>query len=97
MPHASLKPRTALGGGEADFLPLLQAFASGGLLPGVVTVCWCGMTAALGLYFLSRCAAQAPHRAASFGALSKLTYPKLGRVFDACIFLKCYGVSISYL
>lgn len=46
---------------------------------------------------LSRSAAQAPHRAASFAALSKLTYPKLGRIFDAAIFLKCWGVSVSYL
>jgi hypothetical protein len=76
---------------------LSQAFASGGLLPGLVTVCWCGTTAAFGLYLLSRSAAEAPHRSASFAALSKLTFPRLGKLFDLAIFLKCYGVSISYL
>ncbi|KAI5477022.1 alpha-1,2-mannosyltransferase, glycosyltransferase family 22 protein [Pseudohyphozyma bogoriensis] len=85
--------------GEASMvsLSLPHAFASGGLLPGMVTVVWCGMTSGLGLYFLSRCAAKAPHRAASFAALSALTFPKIGRIFDLAIFLKCYGVSISYL
>lgn len=62
-----------------------------------MTVFFCGGTATLGLYFLSRSAAKAPHRAASFAALSKLTFPKLSRAFDIAIFLKCYGVSISYL
>lgn len=47
----------------------------------------------MGLYFLSRAATRAPHRAASFAELSKLTYPRLGRIFDAAIFLKCFGVS----
>ncbi|KDE05490.1 hypothetical protein MVLG_04178 [Microbotryum lychnidis-dioicae p1A1 Lamole] len=78
-------------------LAMPHAFASGGMFPGVLTVIWCGLCAALGLYFLSRSAAQAPHRAASFAALSRLTFPKLGRVFDLAIFLKCFGVSISYL
>ncbi|SCV73877.1 BQ2448_6307 [Microbotryum intermedium] len=77
--------------------PRPHAFASGGMIPGVLSVIWCGLCAALGLYFLSRSAAQAPHRAASFAALSRLTFPKLGRVFDLAIFLKCFGVSISYL
>ena len=81
----------------ADLCSAAQAFASGGLLPGMFTVCWCGSTAALGLYFLSRSAAQVPHRSASFAALSKLTFPRLGKLFDLAIFLKCFGVSISYL
>ncbi|KAK4047503.1 Tricalbin-2 [Microbotryomycetes sp. JL221] len=74
-----------------------HAFASGGLIPGVITVLFCGATSAFGLYCLSRCASKAPDRAASFAALSALTYPRLGRVFDLAIFLKCFGVSVSYL
>ncbi|KAL8287637.1 hypothetical protein RQP46_003495 [Phenoliferia psychrophenolica] len=85
---------TILGTG---MLAMPHAFASGGLLPGIVTVFFCGATATLGLYFLARSAAKAPHRAASFAALSKLTFPRLSRAFDIAIFLKCYGVSISYL
>ncbi|KAM0750748.1 hypothetical protein T439DRAFT_348048 [Meredithblackwellia eburnea MCA 4105] len=86
---------TILGTG---MLAMPHAFASAGLLPGIFTVFFCGLTAALGLYFLSRSAACAPnHRQASFAALSRITFPKLGRGFDIAIFLKCYGVSISYL
>lgn len=58
-----------------------HAFASGGIIPGILTVLWCGLTAWLGLYFLSRCAAKAPHRAASFAALSNLTFPRIGRKY----------------
>lgn len=85
---------TILGTG---MLAMPHAFASGGIIPGILTVLWCGLTAWLGLYFLSRCAAKAPHRAASFAALSNLTFPRIGRLFDLAIFLKCFGVSISYL
>lgn len=71
-------------------LALPHAFASGGLIPGCVTVLWCSFTAALGLYFLSRSASSpdCPHRSASFATLSKLTFPSMGRVFDLAIFLK---------
>lgn len=41
----------------------------------------CGSTAAFGLYLLTRCAAMAPHRAASFSSLSNLTYPGLARLY----------------
>ncbi len=74
-----------------------HAFASGGLIPGILTVIWCGLTAGFGLYLLTRSAAEAPHRAASFASLSAISFPSLGRVFDGAIFLKCFGVSISYL
>ncbi|GJN90138.1 hypothetical protein Rhopal_003137-T1 [Rhodotorula paludigena] len=51
----------------------------------------------MGLYLLTRSAAMAPHRAASFSSLSTLTYPGLARLFDFAVALKCFGVSISYL
>ena len=60
-------------------------------------VLFCGFTAYLGLYFLTRSASLAPHRSASFSSLSKLTFPGLARVFDFAVALKCFGVSISYL
>lgn len=37
----------------------------------------------MGLYLLTRSAAMAPHRAASFSSLSTLTYPGLARL---CVF-----------
>ena len=60
-------------------------------------VLFCAMTAYLGLYFLTRSATLAPHRAAAFSSLSQLTFPGLARLFDFAVALKCFGVSISYL
>lgn len=90
---------TILGTG---MLAMPHAFASGGLIPGLLTAAWCGLTAALGLYLLSRAAhhvaaqSQSP-RPASFSSLAAVTFPSASKVFDAAIFLKCFGVSISYL
>lgn len=85
---------TVIGTGS---LAMAHAFAGEGLIPGVLMVLVCGSTAAFGLYLLTRCAAMAPHRAASFSSLSNLTYPGLARLFDFAVALKCFGVSISYL
>ncbi|GAA6019624.1 hypothetical protein JCM10207_006946 [Rhodosporidiobolus poonsookiae] len=85
---------TIIGTGS---LAMAHAFAGEGLIPGIVMVGVCGGAAAMGLYLLTRCAAMAPHRAASFSSLSKLTYPGLARLFDFAVALKCFGVSISYL
>lgn len=69
------------------------------MIPGITTVFFCSLTAATGLYFLVRCASHesAGNRNCSFDSLSKLSFPKLAKIFDGAIFLKCYGVSISYL
>ncbi|GAA5864930.1 hypothetical protein JCM3774_003912, partial [Rhodotorula dairenensis] len=85
---------TVIGTGS---LAMAHAFAGEGLLPGILMVLVCGAAAAFGLYLLTRCAAMAPHRAASFSSLSVLTYPGLARLFDFAVALKCFGVSISYL
>ena len=71
--------------------------AAGGLLPGAITIVFCGMAAALGLYLLAKCAPRAGHRQSSFFALSQLTLPQAAVIFDAAIAIKCGGVSISYL
>jgi len=68
--------------------------ASGGLIPGVLTCILSGFMAALGLYFLSRCAAKAPSRRSSFFAISQLTFPSAAVWFDVAIAIKCFGVSI---
>ncbi|GAA6009585.1 hypothetical protein JCM11491_001024 [Sporobolomyces phaffii] len=78
-------------------LAMAHAFSGEGLVPGAAMVLFCGFTAYLGLYLLTRSAALAPHRAASFSALSQLTFPQLARLFDFAVALKCFGVSISYL
>lgn len=72
----------------------VQAMASCGLIPGMISCFLSGSVAAFGLYLLSRCAAEAPHRKASFFAVAQLTYPSLAVFFDAAIAIKCFGVSI---
>ncbi|GAA6049356.1 hypothetical protein JCM3770_007305 [Rhodotorula araucariae] len=85
---------TIIGTGS---LAMAHAFSGEGLIPGIFMVVVCGGAAAFGLYLLTRSAAMAPHRAASFSSLSTLTYPGLARLFDFAVALKCFGVSISYL
>ncbi|KAF9054505.1 transmembrane amino acid transporter protein-domain-containing protein [Panaeolus papilionaceus] len=85
---------TIIGSGMLTF-PL--AMASAGMLPGIITCVLSGGVAAFGLYLLSLCATQTPHRRASFHAISQLTFPRAAVFFDAAIAIKCFGVSISYL
>lgn len=71
-----------------------QSMASSGLIPGIITCLFSGGVGAFGLYLLSLCATRAPHRRASFFAISQLTFPKASMFFDAAIAIKCFGVSI---
>lgn len=75
----------------------LQAMASAGVLPGVITCIFSGSVAVFGLYLLSLCATKVPHRRASFFTIAQLTFPSAAVFFDAAIATKCFGVSISYL
>ena len=68
--------------------------ASSGLIPGMLTCLFSGGVGAFGLYLLSLCATRAPHRRASFFAVSQLTFPKASIFFDSAIAIKCFGVSI---
>lgn len=72
----------------------IQALASAGIIPGMITCLFSGAVAAFGLYLLSLCAAKAPHRRASFFAIAEMTFPKAAVFFDAAIAIKCFGVSI---
>ena len=68
--------------------------ASSGWIPGILTCISSGIVAAFGLYLLTLTATRAPHRHASFFAISQLTFPKAAVFFDAAIAIKCFGVSI---
>jgi hypothetical protein len=78
------------------FNGLVQAFASAGIIPGMLTCVFSGGVAAFGLYLLSACARRAPHRRSSFFAIATLTFPRAAVFFDAAIAIKCFGVSIRY-
>ncbi|KAI8889383.1 hypothetical protein K501DRAFT_238695 [Backusella circina FSU 941] len=85
---------TILGTG---MLAMPAALASVGLIPGIMMIMYAGLTSALGLYFLARCAEKVGGRNTSFASLSKLTWPRLGVFFDIAIAVKCFGVAVSYL
>lgn len=68
-----------------------------GIVLGVLVILWSGLTAGFGLYLQTLCARYLDRGAASFFALSQLTYPNAAVVFDAAIAIKCFGVGVSYL
>lgn len=73
------------------------AFKYTGLVLGPLLIVFCGFTAALGLYLLTRCAARVGGRKNSFFTIASQALPAGAWYFDLAIALKCYGVSISYL
>lgn len=68
-----------------------------GIVLGTLVIIWSGLTAGFGLYLQTRCARYLDRGAASFFALSQITYPNAAVVFDAAIAIKCFGVGVSYL
>lgn len=68
-----------------------------GIVLGIFTIIWAGVTAGFGLYLQTRCARYLDRGSASFFALSQITYPSAAILFDAAIAIKCFGVGISYL
>ncbi|WRT63603.1 uncharacterized protein IL334_000526 [Kwoniella shivajii] len=93
---------TAVGAGALAFP---SAFASMGLIPGILSCAGSGITAMFGLYCLSRCAAVVgtrpgdEGRKSSFNEVARLTFGKgwATKIFDLAIAIKCFGVSVSYL
>ncbi|KAL1997193.1 hypothetical protein VTN49DRAFT_7340 [Thermomyces lanuginosus] len=81
----------------AGVLAMPLAISHMGILLGVITVLWSGVTAGFGLYLQARCAQYLDRGAASFFALSQITYPNAAVIFDAAIAIKCFGVGVSYL
>lgn len=81
----------------AGVLAMPLAVSHMGMVLGVFVVLWSGVTAGFGLYLQSRCAQYLERGAASFFALSQLTYPNASVIFDAAIAIKCFGVGVSYL
>lgn len=81
----------------AGVLAMPSAMSNMGMFLGVLIILWAGLTAGFGLYLQTRCAAYLDRGAASFFALSQITYPNAAVVFDAAIAIKCFGVGVSYL
>ena len=81
----------------AGVLAMPLALSRMGIVLGVIIILWAGLTAGFGLYLQTRCARYLDRGAASFFALSQITYPNAAVVFDAAIAIKCFGVGVSYL
>lgn len=81
----------------AGVLAMPLALSRMGIFLGVIIILWSGLTAGFGLYLQTRCAKYLDRGAASFFALSQITYPNAAVLFDAAIAIKCFGVGVSYL
>ena len=81
----------------SGMLAMPLALSRMGIILGTVVILWAGLTAGFGLYLQTKCARYLDRGAASFFALSQITYPNLAVIFDAAIAIKCFGVGVSYL
>lgn len=81
----------------AGVLAMPLALSHMGIVLGSFIIIWSGLTAGFGLYLQTRCARYLDRGAASFFALSQITYPNAAVIFDAAIAIKCFGVGVSYL
>ncbi|KAK0263766.1 hypothetical protein LTS09_002117 [Friedmanniomyces endolithicus] len=81
----------------AGVLAMPHALSKMGIILGTIVILWAGLTAGFGLYLQTRCARYLDRGAASFFALSQITYPNAAVLFDAAIAIKCFGVGVSYL
>lgn len=81
----------------AGVLAMPHAMSNMGVVLGTLVILWSGLTSGFGLYLQTRCARYLDRGAASFFALSQITYPNAAVVFDAAIAIKCFGVGVSYL
>ncbi|CAD6591425.1 MAG: hypothetical protein ASARMPREDX12_005163 [Alectoria sarmentosa] len=81
----------------AGILAMPLALSRMGIIFGTIIILWAGLTAGFGLYLQTKCARYLDRGAASFFALSQITYPNAAVVFDAAIAIKCFGVGVSYL
>lgn len=81
----------------AGVLAMPHALSNMGIVLGTLVILWAGLTSGFGLYLQTRCARYLDRGAASFFALSQITYPNAAVLFDAAIAVKCFGVGVSYL
>ena len=81
----------------SGMLAMPLALSRMGIILGTIVILWAGLTAGFGLYLQTKCARYLDRGAASFFALSQITYPNLAVLFDAAIAIKCFGVGVSYL
>lgn len=81
----------------AGMLALPHAFARMGWLLGTVLLLVCAATAGFGLHLIKRCETRLGTQPRTFYDLTVDILPRAAWWVDAVIFIKCYGVCVSYL
>lgn len=85
----------------AGVLSLPYALAANGSLFGVMIMAFCGLASGFGLYLLVKCTDfHGKDVLATYYSCAKLAFPKwpwLAFVIDTIVFIKCFGVAVSYL
>ncbi|KAI5189266.1 hypothetical protein NECID01_0461 [Nematocida sp. AWRm77] len=86
--------KTVIGSGIVSFPSLFAMF---GVVPAV---CFSAMSAVLtffGLVMLCECASFYENKKTTFSGALENVWPGISRMFSAVVFVKCFGVSVSYL
>lgn len=86
--------KTIVGAGLMS-IPL--AFATDGVVFGVLIVLLAAITSGYGLFLQAYVARFVPKGHATFFNICSITYPTLSVVFDTAIAVQCFGCAISYL
>lgn len=86
--------KTIIGAG---LLSIPLAFATDGLIFGIILIIIAALTSGYGLFLQVYCSKYVPLGNATFFNLSQISYPKLSVVFDFAIAIQCFGCAISYL
>lgn len=81
----------------AGMVALPHAFARMGWLLGSALLLVCAATAGFGLHLIKQCTTRLGTHPRTFYDLTVDTLPRAAWWFDAVIFIKCYGVCVSYL
>ncbi|KAI5174980.1 hypothetical protein PAEPH01_2114 [Pancytospora epiphaga] len=85
--------KTSIGSGVLNFPYLFKTY---GICPAIFLTILCGYLSATGLVLLATCA-QEVGRSADLSRLSQMSIPYARFFVDFAVFLKCFGVSISYV
>lgn len=86
--------KTVVGAG---LLSMPLAFATDGIIGGILLIILAAATAGYGLFLQAYVSKYVPSGHASFFNVCSITYPQLSVVFDIAIAVQCFGCAISYL
>lgn len=86
--------KTIVGGGLITFPYLNTQYA---IVPTILLACIAAFFACVGLMLLCECGFFCKRRSTTFSSVMQEICPRMSSLLDVVVFLKCYGVSVSYL